>query len=432
VENIQPDKGFIVKSKSKRVSMRDTPMPVALLLISFCLPTELFFNVGGLNLTMTKIVLLVLSVFLIIRRSPIKKYAHDYALIGFVLWLFLSLIIHHGFLTAIKSGGLSLLEILVSYFTARYFIKKPSHIYGVTNLLVFLAMLLLPFLVIENFTGVHIFHELASSVTGIYYPFKDEARFGLIRATGPFSHPILLGVFFSAILGLFWYSSRSMLKPKVLKSITLIAATFTTLSSAPVLVIMVQFFIVFWNKYAAFIRYRWKIIFISMVCMYVFLLFYSDRSPLMAILSRITVDSQTSYYRILIWEYGIQNIINNPVFGLGFNDWVRIDWMVSDTVDSFWLLQTMRYGVPAIIFLSWSIFSLMRKVNELKDLKQLSEYKLLSMGWLVTMISFILIGFTVDFFGSNMPYFFFIFGLGAAIFKMQVAANITYKNDQRN
>lgn len=416
----------------RKTSVHDTPKPIALLLLSFCVPVELSLNVGSLNLTMTKLVLLVLSCLLIMRNSPLKKYSHDYTLIGFVFFLFLSLMINHGFLKALESGGLSLLEILVSYFSVRYYITKPSHVYGLFNLMVIIAIIFLPFLIIENFIGVHFIHELSSSVTGIYYPLKYEERLGLTRAYGPFNHPILLGVFFSAMLGMFWYGSINSLKNKIWKSIALVIATFTSLSSAPILIIGIQCFIVFWNKYTAFIRNRWKIIFFVMAWTYGFLLIYSDRSPLMAILSRITIDSQTSYYRTLIWEYGIQNVINNPMFGIGFHDWERLDWMVVRTVDSFWLLTAMRYGLPAICLLSWSIYSLMRKINKLKEVKQLSEYRLLSTGWLVSMIALVLAGFTVDFFGTNMPYFFFLLGLGAAIFKMQVIANRKYKNDQRN
>lgn len=407
----------------KEASIKDTPVPIVLLLISFITPVELSFYLGGLHLTLTRIILIALAVKMTFRAGPpVKKQIHDYALIGFIIWLVIAISINHSVGKALESGGATALEVLISYFAARFYIRKISHIYGMLKLFSVITICLLPMFIIENITGSHFIHEIISSMTGVYYPIQTEHRMGLARAYGPFSHPILLGVFFSALLGIFWYGLSVNKKKRVWHAFILSLATFTSLSSAPMLVIVAQMFAIFWNKVASSMRYRWKIILAGILFLYVFLLFYSDSSPLMAILSRITLDSHSSYWRTLIWDYGSAEVIRNPFFGIGFGDWARLDWMYTASVDNFWLLQAMRYGLPAIIFLGVSVYLLMSKVNSMKDHQHLSEYKMISLGWLVSMISLILVGFTVDFFGNNMPYFFFILGLGAAIYNMQRVA----------
>jgi hypothetical protein len=42
------------------------------------------------------------------------------------------------------------------------------------------------------------------------------------------------------------------------------------------------------------------------------------------------------------------------VFGIGLNDWTRPFWQAS-TVDNYWIVLAMRYGLPAVSFLLLAI-----------------------------------------------------------------------------
>jgi hypothetical protein len=58
----------------------------------------------------------------------------------------------------------------------------------------------------------------------------------------------------------------------------------------------------------------------------------------------------SSYNRVLIWQYGTQNVRENPWFGLGYADWKRPDWMNSSSMDHFWLLMAVRFGIiPSVL-----------------------------------------------------------------------------------
>ena len=401
-------------------SITRLPLPVALVIMSLALPVELSFYVGDLLITPARIVLL-LTLFPLVNKSindgNLKKF--DGLLFGFVLWIVISFAYNHGAAKAIEGGGVLGLEILAGYFTARTYISDLGKLAATIRFALLILALMLPFAVIEAVTGKHFIHEFFRSLTGFQYPIADEVRLGFTRASGSFNHPILLGVFSSSLLGLVWYLfGGSGRFGGFRKAAILTAVTLTTLSSAPILLLALQFCALAWNRLAGGIRWRWKIVSGAFAGLYVFLLFWSPYPPLIVILSRITFDAQTSYYRGLIWEYGSAEVLNHPFFGIGKNDWVRPLWMLSDTIDNFWLKIAMQFGFPAIILLVLCILLITFNVAGKMKADLSKEFQLAGRGWLISIISLSIVGCTVDFFGSNHVYFYFLLGIGAALINM--------------
>ncbi|HVE59667.1 MAG TPA: O-antigen ligase family protein [Pyrinomonadaceae bacterium] len=396
------------------------PLPVALLLISLVLPVELSFYAGDLLITPARLVLLLMAFPLISRITKcgdLQKF--DFLLLGFVLWITVSYTFNHGIGKAIEGGGVLGLEILAGYFIARIYISDLEKLAATIRFTLLMLMLMLPLVVMEAITGKHFIHDFFRSLTGFYYPVSDEVRIGFTRASGSFNHPILLGVFSSSLLGLVWHLFGERGKSgRFQKVLILTGVTLTTLSSAPILLLLLQLCAIAWNRLAGGFKSRWKLVAAAFASLYVFLMFWSPTSPLIVILSRITFDAQTSYYRRLIWEYGSAEVINNPVFGIGKNDWVRPVWMISDTIDNFWLKMAMQFGIPALILLILCVFLIAFKVNRLVKENLSKEFQLVCRGWLISIISLSFVGCTVDFFGSNHVYFYFLLGIGAALINM--------------
>jgi hypothetical protein len=94
----------------------------------------------------------------------------------------------------------------------------------------------------------------------------------------------------------------------------------------------------------------------------------SNRSPVSVFIDYLTLNSHTGFYRMHIWTHGKASVLQNPVFGLGLNDWARPAWMRSPTVDNFWLLTAMRYGLPAIACLIAAIVFSLRGIFARRDL----------------------------------------------------------------
>ncbi|WP_155901540.1 hypothetical protein [Mariprofundus ferrooxydans] len=394
------------------------PLPLALFFLTLSLPIEMSFYVGDFRLTLSRLLLMVMTIPILIRlsRSPQKLGLHEYCLVGYALWLMISLAVNHDIGTAMKSGGILALEVLGSYFIVRAYVTDVRTLIASIKFIVQMAIVLLPLIVIEMVSGHHYIHEGLASLTGFYYPISYEYRLGFLRSSGPFSHPILMGVFFSALIAIVWYAlvKKEMIRTYIRVGLLSFAAA-CSLSSAPILLVLFQFFAIAWNRIAAGYKSRWKLVVAGFVGLYSFILVYSSSSsPIMVILSRITLDPSTSWYRTLIWEFGTAEVMRHPFFGIGQNDWYRPMWMPSDTIDDFWLKVAMKYGLPALFLLALAFVILAYKVSKLMDgaPKQLHG---LSQGWLVSMFSLAFVGFSVDFFGEIHLYFYSLLALGAVL-----------------
>lgn len=396
------------------------PPVVALLLISLVLPVELSFYAGELLITPTRVVLLISAFPLINKLIKIGNFKiFDCLLFAFVLWITVSYTYNHGAAKAIQGGGVLGLEILAGYFIARVYITDLEKLAATVKLAVLILTVMLPFLLVESITGKHFIHDFFRSLTGFQYPMSYEVRLGFTRASGSFNHPILLGVFSSSLLGLVWHLfGRRGTSGRFQKTAVLTAVTLTALSSAPILLLILQFCAIAWNRLAGGFKWKWKLVAAAFASLYVFLFFWSPYSPVSVILSRITLDPSTSYYRRLIWDYGSAEVLNHPIFGLGRNDWLRPVWMVSDTIDNFWLKIAMQFGIPAITFLALCILLIMFNTAGKMKVNQSKDYQMACQGWIVSIIALSIVGCTVDFFGSNHVYFYFLLGIGAALIKM--------------
>jgi hypothetical protein len=113
--------------------------------------------------------------------------------------------------------------------------------------------------------------------------------------------------------------------------------------------------------------------------------------------------------RIWIWEWGTKNIFDNPLFGIGFNDWERLHWM-TNSVDMFWLLGGMRHGLLVWILYFAAFFLITVRVARLRGLSlRLHEYR---MGYVVTMCGFFVCGWMVHFWNQTLSIFMFTLASG--------------------
>jgi hypothetical protein len=73
------------------------------------------------------------------------------------------------------------------------------------------------------------------------------------------------------------------------------------------------------------------------------------------VLTHLTFDPESGYFRYLIWERGLAFIDKAPLAGYSFN--LLHDDILDSTVDSVWLVSALRYGIPMIIFLFLANFA---------------------------------------------------------------------------
>ncbi|MEE9325993.1 MAG: O-antigen ligase family protein [Cocleimonas sp.] len=387
-----------------------------LFVLSIFVPVEFHYLVGSLRLESYRVVLALVLIYTFVNIRNVLKQADliDILLFFFVILASASLIYNHGLQKGIESAGILIIEILGAFYLARLFITTPKNYYQVNMWFVTILAFLLIFSLYEAFARDRILHQWAKAITGhdaLDYRLYTHyyIRLGIMRTTNLFSHPILYGtigaIFLPFIVLLTFYKFNLN---NALKAIAVFIGIITTLSSAPILAIgfqsMTAVLVRFWSGAKLFWYGIAGLILAGMILIEAF----SNRGVFKLIVSHMTFNANTGYYRLLQWQYTMDDIADHPLFGIGLNDWTRPSWL-NNSIDSFWLLMTLQHGLIAsfiLFFLClYAVFHILNRVH-----KHHTASQWMVKSWILAFMSLILIGFTVDFFGKIQPMFFFVLG----------------------
>ncbi|MFU7527431.1 O-antigen ligase family protein [Qipengyuania sp. ASV99] len=252
--------------------------------------------------------------------------------------------------TAITQGGAHTLDIAFAYFLARAAIQTPR------DLRLFLVMiapgiaLMSLFVVQEAVTHTRVLQRVASDISGSPYRLRDDVRLGLMRGTGPFPHPILAGIFLASFLPLYLASGLRGW-PKIL-GIAASFGGFFSMSSAALLGLLMGGVLWCYDWASEKIsNVTWRIFLFGTAILYAMVELTSNSGFYGLMIRYASLNTTSAYNRVLIWNYGTQNIAEHPWFGLGYADWDRPSWMHSGSFDHFWLIMALRFGIPVSILL---------------------------------------------------------------------------------
>lgn len=391
---------------------RDKPSAMSWMAVIFIISLIVPVNipVGTILLMPHRLVLLALffpSVYLLFtgKAGPIIK--ADWLIGLSTLWAMIAIMVVHGVTARIEAVGIHVVEFYGAYLLARVSIRSAADFRRVVLSIAAVIFVLLPFAAAEALTGRnHLLEAIPGSIPVVTAPY----RWGMRRAHVLFTHPIHYGVFASLGLGLFWY----MLRPGLrwVTTPVVLASTVFALSTGGLICFVIQALLIGWEMVLKSVRNRWKI-FVGIVgSMYLFLSVASNSGPFILLVRYASFNTGSAYNRILIWRYGTQNVRDNPVFGIGFNEWVRAPWM-STSADNYWLLLAMMFGLPMIIFyvaglatLWWSIIR--ARLLDPYDWRARAAYLTATGGIIVG-------GGTVHYWTAMMAFVIFAFGAGAWI-----------------
>ena len=387
-----------------------------LFILSIFIPVEFHYLLGSLRIETYRVVLgLALVVSIINIRQVLDKADFvDILLAGFIVLATASLMYNHGPQKGLESSGILAIEVLGSFYLARLFITTPKRYYYVNLGFVIILSAMVFFSLYEAFAKHRILHDWATMITGnnsLDYRLYTHyyIRFGIMRTTNLFAHPILYGT-----IGAIFFPFAILLVINKFKwlnfgrALALLIGMVTTLSSAPLLSVVFQ-------GATAMLAHNWqgaKRLWSAMAFFafagFLLINALSNRGFFAILISYLTFNPVTGYYRMLQWEHSMDDIADNPVLGIGLHDWSRPEWMNS-SIDSFWLLVTMQHGVFAgFILLLCSFYAVFNVLSVLH--KHHPAVKWMVNSWIMASMSLILIGFTVDYFGKIQPMFFFVLG----------------------
>jgi hypothetical protein len=392
--------------------------PVLLFLLALVVPWAIY--IGPLRMSLYRIVLLVmvlpcLGMWLAGRAGRVRT--ADLALLLFSFWCTLSLIVLHGIELPIQTVGIVFIETVGPYMLARCYIRDADDFYNLVQLLFRIVVVLFPFAIVEFITGKDIWRDLFAAIWPVQVDKQMASRGGLTRVQMGFDHPILFGMCIASILApvhlILGYRRGSA--QRSFKTAIVGAVAFMSLSAGPFVSLVVQGLLLSFNFLVRAIKIPWTILIGLLVLISLALQLVAKRSLLDIAASFLVFEPGSYWYRKMIWNYGVASVLKHPLYGIGLNSWERGSDM-STSVDNFWLLLAMRYGLPASFLLLLTLLSIFLALGFKKGLDdKIMAYRT---AFLISMTSFFLVGWTVHFWDAG--YVLFTFTMGAGIWMLDV------------
>ena len=314
----------------------------------------------------------------------------------------------------IENVGSNVVEFLGGYLVARAYIRTPDQFQKLAIALLVMNVLLLPFSIPEALNGVAVIPKFVTdmgitSVKQVTY----APRMGLQRVQNAFAHPIHYGLFCSVCFSfvLIGLKDRISLFWRVIGTGIVSVGIFLSLSSGALLSGFLQIGLLSWSYFLRKTKRKWQILLGLFVLMYIAIDLLSNRSPSKVMMSYATFSAQTAFYRAIINDYGMRNVWANPIFGLGLRSWVRPSYMLTGSVDDFWLVMAMRYGIPGFLLLAAGYLLGVTKLG-FRNFSGDARVSRLRLAWMVTFagLSFTLL--TVHVWTAIYSFTFFLFGAG--------------------
>ncbi|WP_161495149.1 O-antigen ligase family protein [Bradyrhizobium canariense] len=341
---------------------------VPLLIFSLAMP--FYFYVGPTRLSPYRLVLVATFIPCLIAwlsGSVGRVRRQDILMLLATTWSAAVLLGQHGIDKGLQSAGIFVIETFGPFLFARRYIRDVFAFQHMVRCLVLLIAVLLPFALYENFTGTPILIELFGKVFSVYPIGYYEPRWGLSRAQGPFEHQILFGVVCSSAFALSFLAYGVPARMGRLGSGVVAMAVCSSLSSGAFLSVAVQVMLIVWDKITVSVTRRWTILASIIVSAYLVVSALSNRTPFEVFISYLTFNADTSYMRVLIWQYGTGSVMTHPMFGTALHPWERPEWMPG-SIDNFWLVTAVRYGIPGFLFLAGGFLAVCFGLGRLKNL----------------------------------------------------------------
>lgn len=391
------------------------PWPVSIYL--FCIAVPLTFSLGPLAMSSLRLFLLVmvvpLTVQVLMGRFG-RRVLPDILFPLHILWVAMALGVNNPDRMVQQVGSVGI-EFLGGYMIARAYIRSPSDFLALTRRLVLLLLIFLPMSIGEALTNrappLDILHALPFFDS--IQPVTTDQRLGLYRVQSIFNHPIHFGLFCSVVLSFCLVGMKGIYSDtrRYLSTVVITLNGFLALSSGALLAILLQLGLIVWFTIFSGIKWRWWLLIGLIALGYVTVDILSNRTPIQVFMSYATFSAHTAYWRGLIFTYGMDNVWANPLFGLGLNDWVRPSWMISGSVDNFWLVMAMRYGLPGFLILIcgylWALVCIMRRDFDSDPLLQ--QFR---RAWVFSFIGMSFTLSTVHVWNNAYSMIFFMFGAG--------------------
>ncbi|WP_157215848.1 O-antigen ligase family protein [Flavisphingomonas formosensis] len=385
-------------------------------LIVLCTPITIAGYVGGVLITPYRVYVMILFPYMLFKfftDKSIKPGPADLLVFVYSAWTIMCVV--NNIEDGVQRAGQYFLETVCAYLLARVTIRSMDDLLHVVKLIFYFSLVAFILAVPEAITRKKFIMDTTSAMTGMHYAQYAEGadvRLGMRRPQAFFSNTILYGLFCASCIALVWYTAKDKMT-RWFRFAILAAATFFSLSSGPLLAMNVQLLMIFGEYVTRGVKGRVPITLTLGAIATVVMNVTTNSGIVGFIVNHLTFNSASAFNRILIWNWGVFNIQQHPIFGLDADNWVRAPFM-KPSCDNYWIVITMLGGLPALSFLILAILTTMWKFAKIDTRRLPPIYSQFRTGWFFAYIAFAFTGFSVMFFGGIQPLFFFMLGIGGS------------------
>jgi hypothetical protein len=302
-----------------------------------------------------------------------------------------------------SSAVAEMLEFFGAYIVARgFFFGRPA-LETFIQALKSIAVVLIALSVMDPLLGTNV----------ITHPMYPQERFGIIRATSVFEVAELYGTFCTSVAAILIYSEHNQIRRLLWTGLCLLGCILS-LSTAPIMAFAIVLTVYTYDRLMGRFYWRWRV-FVLVAIGLITVFFVSANNPVGWLVSHLTLDPSTGYFREYIFDLVYYQISLSPMTGYGFGPAGEDDFLAHASVDNAWLVYALRFGLPMIIFfLLTNIESFVRVGRTTVRMKD-SYMNRIGTGFTLAVVSLSLIACTVHVYHTMWMFWAVCLGIRASI-----------------
>jgi hypothetical protein len=380
----------------RRMVQRSSPIAAWLVLIGALLPGGIVtLDLFGAKLTVGRVGILLLLIPAAIQlvQATRQIIVSDYFVVMTGIWM-VGIAAYTGSTDSISSASAECIEYAGGYFVARGMFFGSASIASFIRALKIVCVLVVVLAIADNLSGRLITHDTLASLFNSTMMLNSDYRINIVRAVSTFDHPIMFGSFctFSGIV--FLYAETIFAKRALWVGLCFFGCLLS-LSSAPMMFFMLALAAFAYNKLMIQFPWRWSVFWIVVVTILSVITLVTNH-PLGWLISNLTLDPESGYFRLLIWDMALPKIAEEPWAGFAFNS--LDNYILDHTVDCVWLILALRFGLPMVVLIILTnitaIFPTKHARNQPLESTQMNA---LRAGFTTVLVMIMLTGLTVHY-----------------------------------
>lgn len=300
-----------------------------------------------------------------------------------------------------------LFDILGSYWLFRQNLQSLANVHFIVAVFALCALVMLPFVALEYFTGSNPFSVLGGVVTAV----RQSGRY---RCQASFPHSIVLGLFWANLVPIFFArgikkQSRFFYWLACLASILMIIASNSSTTIITLMVVLSLLCLYRYRFYGRQIAYS--------LCVIIVLLHFAMKAPVWHLASRLNViGGSTGYHRYKLIDKAVENFNEWALFGT--RSTAHWGWSQQDITNQY-ILEGIQGGfITFILFISVLFFAI-KIVGSDSMCNASANQQWLSWGICVSILGHCISFLGVSYFGQIRMLLFLTFALVGFVYEVE-------------